>query len=283
MDPHNTPVALEMAFLLGALHALEPGHGKTALFAYMADGKKHLGHSILLGLASGSSHTLSIVGFAFFAHLISHFATGGHQDSAQLTLVFTWLSGLLMIGIGVYLLVNSRKSPHSHCCAVDKTRKVSQGLKLTAPRKSIKSSFKPENLKFLPLANDPKRNGSLKVSALLGASGGLMPCPSALATYLSGFANGNTSDALIAILVFAIGIAVCVSMVGVVFRLVGSKVRSLKVSRLSFRSWSTAQALIILGVGLFYTTRAAYVLISPELTSTTSEHDHIDLHEHQKN
>ena len=37
--------SLDFAFLLGALHALEPGHGKTAMAAFMLGGRKNAWHA----------------------------------------------------------------------------------------------------------------------------------------------------------------------------------------------------------------------------------------------
>lgn len=40
------------AFFLGALHALEPGHGKSAIAAYAVGYRSSLRHVLVLGLST---------------------------------------------------------------------------------------------------------------------------------------------------------------------------------------------------------------------------------------
>lgn len=241
MHVHDGSFAIELAFVLGALHALEPGHGKTALFAYMLNGKKRPIHSVVMGLASGLSHTASIMGFAFVAHLASHMLTHGHDETMVLTQLFTWLSGVLMLGIGAYLL-----------------------WRVLWP-KAV--TFVPASSCGCPIHRAGSGNAvhdhgsanaaqSLSLSALLGMSGGLMPCPSALATYLSGLSSGNTAEGFFSILIYASGIAVSITLIGWAFHLIGEKAQHL-VRRRSYTRWiGYVQAGSIFGIGVFYTARA---------------------------
>lgn len=47
------------AFFLGALHALEPGHGKSAIAAYAVGYRSSLRHILVLGLTTAFAHTIS--------------------------------------------------------------------------------------------------------------------------------------------------------------------------------------------------------------------------------
>ena len=57
-----------MALTFGALHALEPGHGKTAIVAYMASGEKSWKDGFVLSVSSSVTHSISILIIAFISH-----------------------------------------------------------------------------------------------------------------------------------------------------------------------------------------------------------------------
>jgi len=252
MDLHHTPFALEMAFVLGALHALEPGHGKTALLVYLADGKKSPLHSIFLGVTSGCTHTLSILAFAAITHFLSHSLTGGHHNDIPLSPLLMGLSGIMMIAIGFHLI--RQKWRRVACCPQHGRHCHVLGHGQELNRRSKRGVFKNFRLKSLRADGSEKtqRIQSVSVSALLGVSGGLLPCPSALATYLSGMSRGNTVDGFACILMFAVGIAVCLSILGVFFRYANSSLLRIKPSRLTAWLGDYAQGVIIMGVGVFY-------------------------------
>ena len=49
-----------IALGLGALHALEPGHGKTIVAAYLVGSRGTARHALLLGLIVTASHTAGV-------------------------------------------------------------------------------------------------------------------------------------------------------------------------------------------------------------------------------
>ena len=49
------------AFFLGALHALEPGHGKSAIAAYAVGYRSSFRHILVLGLSTAVAHTATIL------------------------------------------------------------------------------------------------------------------------------------------------------------------------------------------------------------------------------
>jgi nickel/cobalt exporter len=61
-----------LAFALGALHALTPGHGKAALAAYFLGREAHLGKGLRIALLAALLHVLS--GFVLF--LVLRFVVG---------------------------------------------------------------------------------------------------------------------------------------------------------------------------------------------------------------
>lgn len=99
-SPWAVLAAMAAAVLFGVLHALMPGHGKTVLFSY------HLGQkgSLLSSVANAAILALTHVGIAIllvlagFAVISKAFAVGGRTPQFELA------SGILIAGIGAYLL-----------------------------------------------------------------------------------------------------------------------------------------------------------------------------------
>src|SRR5262249_60087310 len=53
-------LALATAAVLGAFHALEPGHGKTVVAAYLVGSRGTAWHALILGLVVTISHTAGV-------------------------------------------------------------------------------------------------------------------------------------------------------------------------------------------------------------------------------
>src|SRR5262249_54276191 len=63
-------IALLVAAALGAFHALEPGHGKTVVAAYLVGSRGTARHALILGLIVTASHTAGVYllgGVTFYA------------------------------------------------------------------------------------------------------------------------------------------------------------------------------------------------------------------------
>ncbi|HET6855561.1 MAG TPA: sulfite exporter TauE/SafE family protein [Streptomyces sp.] len=104
-------LALGASLLLGAMHALAPGHGKTMMAAAAtAGGRSSLRDVLALGASVTLTHTLGVF---FLGALIT-------AGSAAAPSVVSWLgiaSGTLVAGAGVMLLRRAwrrRLSPHGH-------------------------------------------------------------------------------------------------------------------------------------------------------------------------
>ena len=69
LSPFTWPLAILLSLIWGAMHALAPGHGKTIAGVYLAGASASFRHALILGLATTLSHTavvfvLAIVGYA---------------------------------------------------------------------------------------------------------------------------------------------------------------------------------------------------------------------------
>tara|TARA_Y100000748_G_scaffold203256_1_gene170259 strand:+ start:783 stop:1457 length:675 start_codon:yes stop_codon:yes gene_type:complete len=97
-------------FLLGCLHALEPGHGKTFLLAYTVGGRLDLRKIMLLTASLIFSHfiVLSIIAIIFNLIMAEIASTILHDFSR-------WLAPGIVITFGAYILIKAiYKTRHTH-------------------------------------------------------------------------------------------------------------------------------------------------------------------------
>jgi nickel/cobalt transporter (NicO) family protein len=101
-----------LAFGLGALHALTPGHGKAALAAYFLGRAARVGKGVRIALTAALLHVLS--GFAVF--LVLRFIVGqAHSITGRGSPTFTLLGyGLIIIAGAVMLFQSLRPASAGH-------------------------------------------------------------------------------------------------------------------------------------------------------------------------
>ncbi|MDP7608739.1 MAG: cytochrome c biogenesis protein CcdA [Candidatus Marinimicrobia bacterium] len=97
-------------FLLGCLHALEPGHGKTFLLAYTIGGKLDFNKILLLTGSLLVSHFLVLTGIAIVFNLVlAEFVNAFIHDISH------WLGPVIILVFGSYILGRALyKSRHIH-------------------------------------------------------------------------------------------------------------------------------------------------------------------------
>lgn len=102
-------VYLPVAVGLGALHALEPGHSKTLMAAYLIGTKGTKRDAVMLGLSAAATHSIVVIALAVLALYL-----GREAFTDQAT---HWLqigSGVIVIGIGLWLLWQRWPRTHGH-------------------------------------------------------------------------------------------------------------------------------------------------------------------------
>jgi nickel/cobalt transporter (NicO) family protein len=97
---HVAILAMLAALLLGALHALSPGHGKTVVGAYLIGSRATPRHALFLGLTVTITHTLGVFALGFATLFASRYVM-----PERLFPVLGLASGLIVLGMGVVLLV----------------------------------------------------------------------------------------------------------------------------------------------------------------------------------
>jgi len=251
MHSHTHELTLGFAFLLGAIHALEPGHGKTAMLVYLAGGKRSLWHPVVMGLSTALSHSLSLFAIAFAVHLTHHVMAGDHHHEHFVSDLLQWISAGLVLCVGAWMLwkaVSGKKTTcchhHTHdaCCEHHEVIQLASSSHPESDDSSKKASSK----------------NSYSTTALLGIAVGLLPCPSALVAYFTGLSTGQPWVAYGIIALFAAGIATSLSGVGICLQLFGERLAGLS-NRARSLPWPHIRAVMILGIGLYYTISLAAI------------------------
>lgn len=243
---------------IGALHALEPGHGKSIMGAYLVMSRGRSSDAVLLGLTSAITHTLVIVVLAFMAHSAATMAvnsTDMSQDRMELWLKL--ISGAIIVLVGLRMLF--RKSSACGCgCGHTHHQSVPAGPVKGKFFTSQLSSGRLSGSRF-STKNLSRPGGSLMDVLLLGFTNGLMPCPSALAILLLSVSSGALATGLALVFAFGIGGAIALVAVGLVF----VKVSSMATGLFNNRAWdylSKASGSLICAIG-FVTVYSAWTMM----------------------
>ena len=200
LDLRIVLLALATALGLGALHALEPGHGKTAAAAYLVGARATPRHAVVLGLTITAMHTSSV----FLLGLVTLFASRFILPERLLP----WLglaSGLIVVAIGLRMFLSRlRKEPgHAHDHNHDHDHGHAQAH----------DHDHDQGRDHLPPMLTGAKVGWRGVLAI-GISGGLLPCPAALVVLLSAIGLGRIGFGMLLIVAFSAGLAVVLSGVG---------------------------------------------------------------------
>ena len=187
-----------VAFGLGALHALEPGHGKTIVAAYLVGSRGTIRHAALLGIMVTASHTAGVFALGAITLYASHYIVPEQ--------LYPWLgvvSGLMITGLGGYIFLRrwtGHDRDHAH------TGSELHSHWFTAKNKRTSLPAEPTTL---AAAGNCAASKPVSLSQLfvLGITGGIIPCPAALVVLLSAFAIHRIGLGLFLIIIFSLGLA----------------------------------------------------------------------------
>jgi ABC-type nickel/cobalt efflux system permease component RcnA len=184
-----------IAIGLGGLHALEPGHGKTIVAAYLVGSKGTARHAVLLGVVVTVSHTIGVFALGAITLYASRYIVPEQ--------LYPWLgalSGITIAGLGSYMFLRrltGTASDHSHAPGEAHGhwmfwKRASNNYPATAPA---------------PASPTPTQSVSLTQLFTLGITGGIIPCPAALVVLLSAVALHRIGLGLFLIVAFSVGLA----------------------------------------------------------------------------
>lgn len=212
--------SLLVAIGLGAFHALEPGHGKTLVAAYLVGSQGTAWHALLLGLTVTASHTIGVYVLGGVALFASHYVLPEQ--------LYPWLgftSGLLIMGMGVIILTQAwqgRYGYYAHDSVHGHGYVHHHHDHPHNPRLDHAHSHHDHSHHHHPhrheqrLPGDQQGQTSVGYGALLtlGITGGMIPCPAALVVLLSAVAFQRVAFGLLLIVAFSLGLAVVLVGIG---------------------------------------------------------------------
>ncbi|MEH2300616.1 MAG: sulfite exporter TauE/SafE family protein [Nostoc sp.] len=237
-------IALAIAFLWGGLHALSPGHGKTIVGAYLVGSRSNAQHALFLGLIVTITHTAGI-----FALGLVTLGTSQLILTEQLYPWLSVLSGVLVTVIGLNLFITRLQTTQvSHSHDHVHTHEHSHDLHHHHHHEHHEHSH-------LPPHGDVS---SMKWSSLLvlGISGGLLPCPSALVVLLSAIAMGRIGFGLALVSAFSLGLAAVLTGIGLMLVYAKDRFEDLPFQIPKIKMLPVASALCITLIGLGITSQA---------------------------
>ncbi len=276
------------SFWAGAVHAATPGHGKTIAAAYIVGARGRPIDALILGVFVTLSHVSGIVLVGVLASLGSAWLVPQRIEA--------WLGlalGVLVIGLGAWMLWLQREvlalamgepaaapapqavpagsayrgaasshdhaHPHVHHHQHLHTH-GSAALHQHAPGDDLgwhSHGWGTYHSHRLDVVTDDRPK--LAILLALGIAGGILPDPAALAILLAALSSGKVMLGLATVVVFSLGFATTLVVVGVIAAKVGQKIlewlSSIWVARVQI-----ATTLLILGMGVVLTVRAAYQL-----------------------
>jgi nickel/cobalt exporter len=233
-------IGIAVAFAFGALHAKSPGHGKTMVAAYLVGSRGTMKQAAFLGGMVTLTHTISVFILGLVTLVFAKYL-------APEKLV-TWLgvaSGISIVLIGASLFYKRlralrRAKPHvhhhhahdhshAHDHAAAHAHAHAHGLPHTHEhdhhRHDHDAAHAHAHAHGLRHTHDhdhgphghthvPEGEVTLKSLIALGASGGMVPCPSALVLLLIAISLGHVGLGLLLLVSFSLGLAGVLMAIG---------------------------------------------------------------------
>ena len=201
-------IAFAVSAVLGALHALTPGHGKTVVAAYLVGTQGTTRHAITLGSIVTLTHTGSVFILGVLTLALSQYIL-----PTSLFPVLEILSGLLIVGLGAYLLYQRwlawrhGNSHHHHHHSHDHDHHHHDH-----DHEHHHHGHDHAHGHHHHLPNQDQLTWRSLVA--LGVSGGIVPCPDAIAILLVAIAINRIILGLSLIVAFSLGLALVLIIIG---------------------------------------------------------------------
>jgi len=192
LTPQVILLTLLTAFGLGALHALEPGHGKSVAAAYLVGTRATPKHAVLLGTTVTITHTFSV----FALGLVTLFLSSLIVPEKLFPYLGLFSAAIVMI-MGLSMIVRAlRQRRISSQIATDHAHEFDANTNQLIHAHGGKQH-----------AHMPPAKMNMRNVLAVGISGGLVPCPGALIVMLSAIALGRVGFGMILIVMFSLGLA----------------------------------------------------------------------------
>jgi ABC-type nickel/cobalt efflux system permease component RcnA len=239
--PNLTPgvilIGLLIAFALGGLHAMSPGHGKTVVGAYLVGSRGTPKHAAFLGATVTITHTIGVFALGFVTLFASRYVI-----PEKLYPILSFVSGALVVAIGLNLFT--------------KRLRVSLGV-AAHDHDHLHNHDGHDHGAGAHTHLPPGADGSevtWRSLLALGVSGGIMPCPSALVVMLAAISMNRVGYGLVLIVAFSMGLASALTAAGLAFVYGGKLLSKIPSAGIFMRALPAASAFFIavLGAAICY-------------------------------
>jgi ABC-type nickel/cobalt efflux system permease component RcnA len=224
------------AFGWGAVHALSPGHGKAMVAAYLVGTRGTARHAVALGLTVTATHTIGVFALGLVTLALSAYVLP--ED------LYPWLnlaSGLLVLVVGAAVLRGrvrrAQGRAHGHDHPHDHDHPHEHG------HAHAHHHHEPQTI-------------SARALVAMGASAGLLPCPSALVVLLGAIAQHQVGLGLVLIVAFSAGLAATLTALGIAVVHAGRLTARVSPDGRLVAVLPAASALVIVAAGTLLTVRA---------------------------
>lgn len=251
LSPLVGVVALLFAIVLGAVHALAPGHGKTVMAAFIVGERGSLRQAWIIALTVTITHTAGVL---VLGVVLSAFDLAAPRVYGALGLA----SGLLLASVGVVLLARALRQrragrtalvapeqvqllvaagsaapghphphphdhdqehahPHPHEQAPEQAHEHPHPHPHPQPHEHAavaNTSHKHGAFSHTHAVPDPDKPLGLRSIIAMGFAGGLVPSPSALVVLLGAVALGRTWFGIVLVIAYGAGMALTLTGTG---------------------------------------------------------------------
>jgi ABC-type nickel/cobalt efflux system permease component RcnA len=237
----------------GAVHALSPGHGKAMVAAYLVGSNGTSRHAVVLGAVVTLTHTVGVFTLGLVTLLLAQYILP--ED------LFPWLtlvSGLLVLTIGLAVLrsrVTYHRAQRAHRHAHERRHQHGGD----GPEHHHEHGHGQAHHQHGAAGHDHHVPDTITWRGLvgMGASAGLIPCPSALVVLLGAVSQHQVVLGLVLIVAFSLGLAATLTTLGLLVVHSRRLTASLRVPQRLVTALPAASALVIVALGCMLTLQAA--------------------------
>lgn len=204
-DPLVVLGALLLAIALGALHALEPGHGKTLLAVSLVGARATARQAVILASALTVAHTAGVLALGIVVLLAARWIVPEQ--------VYPWIT----LGSGIFIALLGGRAV---------AREVRSRLPFAHRHSHDHPHAHPHAHDHVHLPGDHHHAGhshaipgsaplTFRSAVLAAASGNLAPCPAALVVLLAAISLHRVGYGLALIVAFSVGLAAVLTVLGI--------------------------------------------------------------------
>ena len=233
LSPAFLLFAVAASLFFGAAHALSPGHGKTVVAAYLVGSRGTIWHAVFLGIVVTLTHVSSVILIGVITLSLSEYVVPD-----KLYPIMEGASGLLIIAIGVSLFLqrfgayqrmqavaaapthshdhhdHSHDHPHDHDHHHSHDHDHAHDHDGHHHHHGVNEWLGHDHSEHTH-THDIPADASWRDLLVLGVTGGIVPCPSAVIVLLAAIALKRLLFGLLLILFFSVGLAAVLITIGI--------------------------------------------------------------------